>query len=303
MRRTLGAIVLLAVAISAARAAARCGDAPGDAAAVAQARAAIGASCPCAAAASHRDYVTCADGVLKAMPQLPRVCRSVVRHCVARSTCGKPGTFTCCRTSGGGHTTCRLVTSPGRCAGPGECVGTFSSCCDACTAGGCATTTTTTTTTTTSPCGNGIIDPGELCDGTNLGICGSVIGHCGSPGEPLACQCCVPGDRLPSDLRSARCPAATAATASQSAPTNAPASRSASPPARASRPSRAAAAGGAPVRARRERGRLVLRVSGTKARIGPALAVALAVALATRTWLESRPPQGTLPGRDVRSAR
>jgi hypothetical protein len=192
MRRTLGAIVLLAVAISAARAAARCGDAPGDAAAVAQARAAIGASCPCAAAASHRDYVTCADGVLKAMPQLPRVCRSVVRHCVARSTCGKPGTFTCCRTSGGGHTTCRLVTSPGRCAGPGECVGTFSSCCDACTAGGCATTTTTTTTTTTSPCGNGIIDPGELCDGTNLGICGSVIGHCGSPGEPLACQCCVP---------------------------------------------------------------------------------------------------------------
>ena len=70
-------------------------------------------------------------------------------------------------------------------------------------------TVTTTTTTTLSLCGNGMIDPGEQCDGTELGGAecdstgGAYVGNtCGSPGgafvacKPnctLDCSCCIGG--------------------------------------------------------------------------------------------------------------
>src|SRR5207249_7930657 len=76
---------------------------------------------------------------------------------------------------------------PTRCKPP-TTIGTKPSCCDACGPNGCATTTTSTTSTTstttttvaastttttstptTTLCGNGMIDPGEACDGTDVG--------------------------------------------------------------------------------------------------------------------------------------
>src|SRR5262249_23391242 len=51
------------------------------------------------------------------------------------------------------------------------------------TTGPSTTTSTSTTTTTTSPlCGNGVLDPGEQCDGSNFGSF-----TCPSPGGALLC--------------------------------------------------------------------------------------------------------------------
>jgi hypothetical protein len=108
MRSLLAGAFLLALVAAPGWALARCGDEPGDAAAVAAARAEVEATC---------------------------------KRCAARSTCGKPGFVTCCRTSAGGVTRCSTKRDAERCvapAGGSACVGSVSSCCDACTDGGCA---------------------------------------------------------------------------------------------------------------------------------------------------------------------
>lgn len=127
-----------------ARAEARCGDDPGDAAAVAAARAEVDATCDCAGSETHGAYVGCAAGVANARAEanlLPRNCKGRVKRCAARSTCGKPGFVTCCRTNARGKTRCSTKASTTMCVAPpggSACVGSATSCCDACSEGGCA---------------------------------------------------------------------------------------------------------------------------------------------------------------------
>src|SRR5881397_923770 len=76
-----------------------CGDRPGDAQAVADARAAAAAECDCARASSHTGYVDC------------------VARVATRSTCGRPGAVTCCRTRADGTRRCS-VSSAALCTSP-----------------------------------------------------------------------------------------------------------------------------------------------------------------------------------------
>jgi len=125
------------------RALARCGDNVGDGAAVAATRAQVAAQCPCGVAMKHREYVQCARGVANIAifnGELPKDCRQSVVKCAAKSTCGRPGRVTCCRTSAGGQTRCSIKKNAALCTPPkngSACVGSLSSCCDACTATGC----------------------------------------------------------------------------------------------------------------------------------------------------------------------
>jgi hypothetical protein len=183
MHLVRGVLVLMLVLAGTRTARSACGTDPGDAAAVAAARVEVESACPCAAAPDHRAHVRCAAGVADAqvgLGNLPARCRFDVRRCAARSTCGRPGAVTCCRTMPGGATRCRIAGSPSRCTSPpggSACVGSAASCCDACGAGGCVTTTTTTTLP--PPCGNfpvcnGTCPPGLLC-----GIADDIGGLCG----------------------------------------------------------------------------------------------------------------------------
>ena len=125
---------------------------------IANARAAVAANCDCDHATSHGAYVSCAAQQANATLVNPS-CAGAVRKCAARSTCGKPGSVTCCVTKTTG-TKCKVKRDAARCRAPNgstACVGSYTSCCDACTSTGCATTSTTTTspsvtitTTTTS---------------------------------------------------------------------------------------------------------------------------------------------------------
>ena len=144
-----------------------CGDRPGDAQAVADARGAAAAECDCATASSHTGYVDCVARVANAAVRAGRLrlhCRPAVVRCATRSTCGRPGAVTCCRTRADGTRRCSvssaaLCTSP---VGGSACVGDEPSCCDACGAGSC--TPAATTTTLPSGCGSDLdCDDGNGC--------------------------------------------------------------------------------------------------------------------------------------------
>jgi len=115
-----------------------------ETAAAAAVQAAIDARCDCLGATRHGAYVRCAVGVAKAAVKagtLPRRCKGAVKSCAARSTCGKPGFVTCCRTTATGATKCSIKRAPAQCKPPRggtACVGHRPSCCDACATGGCA---------------------------------------------------------------------------------------------------------------------------------------------------------------------
>jgi hypothetical protein len=74
-------------------------------------------------------------------PTLPKNCKGAVVRCAAKSTCGKPDGFvTCCRITAAGKTKCSLKSDASLCKPPkngSSCVGTDSSCCDACPTGVC----------------------------------------------------------------------------------------------------------------------------------------------------------------------
>jgi hypothetical protein len=129
--RLVAVVVLLAPLVAHAR----CGDAPGDAQAVADARLQVERDCPCATAATHGAHVRCAAAVAKDRVDrglLPRQCKSAVKRCAARSTCGKPGYVTCCRVRNG-ETKCSTARDAARCEARGGTPGACPSCCDACT--------------------------------------------------------------------------------------------------------------------------------------------------------------------------
>jgi len=146
-------IITLLISIGSAQAACT------DPAAVASTRAAAELQCPCASAGSHKAYVKCVAQAAKTAARsrsLPKQCRASVVSCAHKSTCGKPGFVTCCRTNSTGHTKCSVAPSASKCVAPKggtACVGTVPSCCDSCSAGTCSGAVTTTTaagaTTTT----------------------------------------------------------------------------------------------------------------------------------------------------------
>ena len=152
--RTLATAALLAVVMVPRSGAAVCDDPT----ALAAARAAI-ASCDCAGSTNHGGYVRCAGAAARAL-DIPAGCAAAAIGCAAHSTCGRPGTTTCCRTTSTGQTKCSIKRSGALCrapAGGSACHGTISSCCDACGITTCnvdepTTTSTSTTTTTLPPC-------------------------------------------------------------------------------------------------------------------------------------------------------
>jgi hypothetical protein len=115
-----------------------------DAQAAAAIEAAVEAHCNCFGATNHGAFVRCATRVAKDAVKagtLPKQCKGAVKHCAARSTCGKPGFVTCCRTTAKGTTTCSTKSSAAVCKPSRKgtaCVGQRPSCCDACASGGCA---------------------------------------------------------------------------------------------------------------------------------------------------------------------
>lgn len=129
-----------------------------DPTAVAAARAAVDAECPCDSFTNHGQYQRCARQVVNALAkagELPNNCRSEVTRCASRSTCGRPeGFVTCCVTNRNGTTRCTIRRNAGACRAPSggsACVGLFSSCCDACTSDGCAGGPTPTPSPTPTP--------------------------------------------------------------------------------------------------------------------------------------------------------
>jgi hypothetical protein len=142
-----------------------------DAVALTSARAAVEAACPCDAA-TRQEYRACVAAEirrLKAEGAPSADCGRAVRRCAARSTCGRPERVACCRSRRDGSAACRITTAE-RCLARGGCQAQYASCCDACAGSGCATSTTSTTTSSTTTtlaavCGNGVIEPGEWCDG------------------------------------------------------------------------------------------------------------------------------------------
>lgn len=141
--RLLVPLLALAVHLVAAPAhAARC-DSPDEQAALEAASLAIQAQCDCAAAANPRDYRRCAKSVVDARfaaGQLPKECRKSANRCARASTCGRPGTVTCCRTSASGKRSCRVVRDASQCTprrGGTATIGACTSCCQSCGQGTC----------------------------------------------------------------------------------------------------------------------------------------------------------------------
>jgi hypothetical protein len=103
----------------------------------------IDAECDCAAATKHGAYVHCASQVISRAVKagtLGKTRKGAVKACAARSTCGKPGFVTCCRTTAKSVTRCSIKSDPAKCKatkGGTARVGTHASCCDACTENGC----------------------------------------------------------------------------------------------------------------------------------------------------------------------
>jgi len=123
--------------------AAACGAEAGDADALAGVRAMVADQCDCASASNHGHYVKCVAQVANAAVRngsLRSACHDSVVHCAAMSTCGKKSSVTCCRTDSQGTTQCSIKHRAAACRasrGGTACVGTVSSCCDACPAGTC----------------------------------------------------------------------------------------------------------------------------------------------------------------------
>jgi len=117
---------------------------PRDADRVSAVRVTVAAQCDCASARSHGRYMSCVRHSVEAAVRegsLRGACRDDVMTCAARSTCGRDGFATCCRTDKHGKTRCSIKPAGAACKAPHggtACADSHASCCDACTAGGCA---------------------------------------------------------------------------------------------------------------------------------------------------------------------
>ncbi len=158
--------VLLAVAAPAAVAHAAC-DTAANASALAGARDAIDAACPCAAATKRGDYVKCAKPVLAARiagGMLTKTCKSEALKHATKSVCGRPGAVVCCRVKTNGKTSHKIAKEPATCVSTPAltaCTSVYPSVPTGCDATGCL-----------SPeCGNGVLEQGEGCEPPNTLEC------------------------------------------------------------------------------------------------------------------------------------
>lgn len=116
------------------------GSAPDDARALAAARTAVDAACPCARfdgtlGRTHTDYVHCTRRALRATVAagpLRRRCLGRIEHDFAQSTCGRADRVVCCQSSPSARC---LVVAPAACASSGRRQRTT------CAANACAATT------------------------------------------------------------------------------------------------------------------------------------------------------------------
>src|SRR5262245_4983156 len=126
--RTFRLAALLGVLVSASLGHANCDPTVDpDKSDIANARAAVAANCNCATASTHGAFVGCADTQGKAA-LTNKSCAESLKRCASRSTCGKPGFVTCCRTRRSGSTRCALKRTDARCVAPpggSACVGSF----------------------------------------------------------------------------------------------------------------------------------------------------------------------------------
>ena len=202
MLRPVRAALVLALLLAPGRPYAGCGDDPGDAQEVADARAQVAGDCDCRGT-THATYVRCAAHIANdrvAVEQLRPQCRKALKRCAARSTCGRPGAITCCRTDARGRTRCTIKRDQSAChSSPGgaACTGPLP-CCPACAESGCAPSSTTSTTssstsTTTAatlvraPCTGGSSFPtcGGACSGSDA--CGLDVDFDPSPISTCSC--------------------------------------------------------------------------------------------------------------------
>jgi hypothetical protein len=102
-------------------------------------RAEIDAQCDCGVP-THGEYVRCVARAAKTAAVSKTLARTI-KQCAAKSTCGRSGFVTCCRTNKQGVTKCSIKNGAAQCKAPkdGQArVGTHASCCDACVATGCS---------------------------------------------------------------------------------------------------------------------------------------------------------------------
>jgi hypothetical protein len=138
--RTVGLFVMT-LTLSAASAGAKPGNGHGpgpktcDPADLVVIHDAVMAACPCETATNHGQFVSCAGRVLLSAMKggtLPRECQHLARRGVAKSSCGKPGFVTCCRTGVSAAAGCTVKRDAATCVAAGGCVGSSSTCMDAC---------------------------------------------------------------------------------------------------------------------------------------------------------------------------
>jgi hypothetical protein len=107
------------------------------------ARIRIDGECDCGGASNHGAYVQCVAHAVKTSVKagtLPKTFSGGVKRCAAKSTCGKSGFVTCCRTTARGVTRCSIKHGAAKCKAPkgGTAhVGNHASCCDACATSPC----------------------------------------------------------------------------------------------------------------------------------------------------------------------
>jgi hypothetical protein len=174
---------------------------------IGNARAAVAANCDCAGS-TRRDYLRCATEQIDAVI-VNRGCRGRARSCEAKSTCGKPGRVTCCRTKNG-VTKCKTARDPESCLRHDGTAGACTSCCDACPAPGdgpsCPGHTSTTSTTLMKCCVPSVAcGPFDTCTETSGACSGYHMGPGSCSDDPLVCTrvttttlpqvaCCVAGE-------------------------------------------------------------------------------------------------------------
>ena len=106
---------------------------PDCAAALPAVQVAVAASCDCAAATSHGQYVRCAGAVVKGLVadgMLGKTCKGAMVRTFAKSSCGKADAVTCCIPRGS-QTKC-LVKKAAACELRGGTPGATPFCADAC---------------------------------------------------------------------------------------------------------------------------------------------------------------------------
>lgn len=159
-RLFLFASLTLACVLAAARVAtAGCDATVANDQALRDARAAIDAACPCAAATSPGTHTKCAKVVVNARvanAQLDTKCKSAALLHAKKSTCGRPGAVVCCRVKPG-KTSHKIAKSAAKCTGTSTltaCTSDLQFIDTGCDANGCVAPI----------CGNEVVEPGETCD-------------------------------------------------------------------------------------------------------------------------------------------